>query len=77
MNKKIFRLLLIVIISWTTYYFLMYNNKVANFVLELEQVKYSYAFGYYILYGIIKWFSFVFGVLSVIFCFKIFLKKGD
>ncbi len=75
-GKKISTLLIISIISWSVYFFLNDFEKVNSAIFQIQESNSAYAFGYYILFNILKWILFVFGIGSLIMLFNIIIKKN-
>lgn len=76
-EKKISKLLIISVISWSIYFFLNDSENVNDTIFQLQESNSIYAFGYYILFNILKWMLFVFGIGSLILFLNIILKKNN
>lgn len=76
-EKKISKLLIISVISWSIYFFLNDSENVNATIFQLQKSNSIYAFGYYILFNILKWMLFVFGIGSLILFLNIILKKNN
>lgn len=76
-EKKISKLLIISVISWSIYFFLNDSENVNDTIFQLQESNLIYAFGYYILFNILKWMLFVFGIGSLILFLNIILKKNN
>ena len=76
-EKKIRKILIISIISWSLYFFLNDCEKVNTTIFQLQESNSIQGFGYYILFNILKWMLFVFGIGSLIMFLNIILNKNS
>jgi len=76
-EKKIRKILIISIISWSLYFFLNDFERVNIAIFQLKESNSIYGFGYYILFNILKWMLFVFGIGSLIMFLNIILNKNS
>jgi hypothetical protein len=71
------KILIISIISWSLYFFLNDFERLNITIFQLKESNSIYGFGYYILFNILKWMLFVFGIGSLIMFLNIILNKNS